>query len=944
MSKKIKIISCAVLSNDLDGWADKLGLAIEAEYLEAGLHEEPQKLKKELQKAVDRASREGDYDRIVVGYGLCGLGTVGLRATSVPLVLPRVHDCIALFMGSAKRYREQFSRHPGTLYMSRGWYENKTQPRGRRISSDTVSHGGTRIRKEGEAKSNYGLYDGFEVMKEKYGEANAREIYDFLNSWKKNYTRSVFIDTGLEGDDSKYENYARDLADELDLKYEKISGRGEIFERMLTAGKTDGEVLLVHPGEVVGYDPLAKGVYAYREEEGRSLAVWDRPLPESEEAHIAEREGLGLGIDAGGTYTDAVIYDYRTDKVLAKGKSPTTKWDYAQGIDNALGTLPKELLERVDLTVVSTTLATNAIVENRGRKVGLILMPLGSESGENLPKPWAAVKGKLSIQGEEREPVDRDEVRRVVGEMIHKHRVEAFAVSGYGGTASPSHEIEIREIINEETRGRGGFSVCCGHELSRSLNFYVRANTAVLNAGIIPLLETFIGNLEEALAGRKVGGRVMIVRGDGSLMSREMAKSHPVETALSGPAASVTGARYMVDRPDLLVIDVGGTTSDIGLVESGEIRLTDEGAHVGRWRTHVKAVDMNTLGTGGDSRILIERRELTVGPRRIAPIGRLSRVDRWEEAIDYMGRLHDSFYSSTAAMEVLAVTGRKPGGDLTPDEEALYDTLKKRPYTLKELALTQGHGLWHILNTENLEKNALVQRYGLTPTDILSARGEIDLWDADLARKALGFYETIWDGEPGDLERDVFFRIHRNIMETLLLGELDLGDEKKNLSAKDPIFRLLMTRLEGDSLSLELTPRIKHPLVGVGAAAPFLLEETARRLGTELIIPGDGDVANAVGAVCSLVTVKRTGEVQPGPDGSFLVTGGRETRRFDDFDMACHWLEEEIAHLIREEAYRAGTEETSVAWEAENRLAETGEGVTVFLGRNYAARITGLPA
>jgi hypothetical protein len=182
--KKIKIISCAVLSNDLDSWAEKLNIEIDAEYLEAGLHEEPQKLKTTLQDAVDSASKDGLYDRIIIGYGLCGLGTVGLKATTTPLVLPRVHDCIALFMGSEKRYREQFSRNPGTLYMSRGWYENKTQPQGRKISADTVSHGG-RKQTKGDIKNNYGLYDGFETMKEKYGEANATEIYQFLNSWKK---------------------------------------------------------------------------------------------------------------------------------------------------------------------------------------------------------------------------------------------------------------------------------------------------------------------------------------------------------------------------------------------------------------------------------------------------------------------------------------------------------------------------------------------------------------------------------------------------------------------------------------------------------------------------------------------------------------------------------------------------------------------------------------
>ena len=259
---------------------------------------------------------------------------------------------------------------------------------------------------------------------------------------------------------------------------------------------------------------------------------------------------------------------------MQRQRRPTTKWNFTVGITEALKNIDTELLSKVGITVVSTTLATNAIVEGRGRKVGLLVMPLGDVAGGKIEhKPWNIVGGRLSIMGDELEPVSDEEIIRTAQAMIERDNVEAFAVSGYGSTANPMHELQIKRIIEAET----GLGVCCGHELSNTLNFFVRANTAVLNGSIIPLLEQFIKELEHSLHEMNIGGNIMIVRGDGSLMSREKAVLHPVETTLSGPAASIAGARFLTGGADAVIIDVGGTTSDIGLISGGKIRLTEEG-------------------------------------------------------------------------------------------------------------------------------------------------------------------------------------------------------------------------------------------------------------------------------------------------------------------------------------------------------------------------------
>ena len=473
MNRSVKIIACGVLEEEIRVAAERLNITIEEEYLPAGLHEQPERLKQELQAAVNRAAAESEagdvkYDAVVIGYGLCGRGTVGLQAGSVPLVMPRVHDCIAMFLGSQKRYKEQFSTNPGTLYMTKGWYEHKTQPLSVKRKKDGAKFEG-----------NWDINVGYDSMKQKYGEDNAAEIYEFLNTWRRNYTRSVYIDTGVE-DSSKYESYARDLADELDWEYERIEGGSALFEYMLRQDYSDDEILIVPPRYATGYDPLKNGLYAFDPNAG-SPSLWSRPLPEQSEpdAEVEDtRTGLGLGIDAGGTYTDAVVYDFSNGSVIAKAKAPTTKWDFTIGITEALSGIDTELLSRVEITVVSTTLATNAIVEGRGRKVGLLMMPLAEVPESRIAhKPWKIIEGRLSITGDVLEPVSEEDVRSAAAEMIKNDSVEAFAVSGYGSTVNPSHELQVKRIIEAET----GLGVCCGHELSNILNFFVRANTAVLN-------------------------------------------------------------------------------------------------------------------------------------------------------------------------------------------------------------------------------------------------------------------------------------------------------------------------------------------------------------------------------------------------------------------------------------------------------------------------------
>ena len=295
----------------------------------------------------------------------------------------------------------------------------------------------------------------------------------------------------------------------------------------------------------------------------------------------------------------------------------TTKWDFTVGISEALSKLDQEKLEQVEMVSMSTTLATNAIVEGEGQKVGMIIMPpYGRLGPREIPfEPKAVIEGQLEINGREISPVDKMQVKRVVRQMVEKEDVKAFAVSGYAGVINPAHELQVKQIIREET----GLFVTCGHELSEILNFKTRAHTAMLNARIIPKLTKLILDLEKALASLGIFAPIMVVKGDGTLISAKTAKERPVETILSGPAASVAGARHLTGLQNALVVDMGGTTTDTAVLSDGTVSVCETGSNVGGQKTHVKALEIRTAGLGGDSLIHWNKGHFYIGPRRVAP-------------------------------------------------------------------------------------------------------------------------------------------------------------------------------------------------------------------------------------------------------------------------------------------------------------------------------------
>ncbi len=925
------VIACGVLALDLKQALHPDGVELSFEFLPAGLHERPDELRRRLQQAVDAASDAGPH-AIAVGYGLCGRGTVGIHARSTPLYLPRVQDCIALFLGSDAEYRRQFSRCPGTYYISAGWFREKVEP---------VSQAA------GGAKHHASIPDDEQRrLEEKYGRDNAAAIARFYGSWTRNYSRAAFIDTGA-GDPGKYHSYVRAMADEFGWRHERIAGNTSLLEKMLRGDTAGDEILAVPPGYVTFYDPV-QGALSARPaagtgREGGGTRHECKMFAFRGSAAAGEKRGRGLGIDAGGTCTDTVVYDFGTGAVIDDAKSLTTRWDFTKGISAALDSMAPDSLRDIGLIALSTTLATNAIVEGQGQRVGLLLMP---PPGRYEPKefghsPAAIIKGRMSIDGREIEPVDRREILSLAGEMIDRRQVTAFAVSGYGAAANPEHELSVKNMIEKET----SCGVCCGHELSKMLNFKTRALTAALNARIIPRLRSFLTAAENVLEQRGIRAPVMVVKGDGTLMGRETAYRYPVETILSGPAASVAGARHLTGLRNATVLDVGGTTTDIAVLKDGAVRVSDRGAKAGKWQTHVQAVDMRTVGAGGDSAIAIENGTLKVGPHRLAPLCQAAREDeRLGEALDYIEKFSDDFRTSTRGTEILMLTRHQGTEPRSPFEHRLLRLLDSGPMSLQETAEKAGCHHWSLMPIQRLENSFAIQRCGLTPTDLLHAQGLMELWDSETARRAAGFFAHLCGGDTRELARQVFDILVRRLSREVLLKNLD-NDRAGAENANDcELCSAILDRwLEGDADPISINVRLSSPVVGLGAPAQFFLPAAARLLGAELLIPDGAHVANAIGAITSRISLSQTARIRPDMLGGFVVQGIPGAPVFSDMQAAQSHAERYMREDLAEKARQNGALDGAVCIDASDRIASAGDGTELFLERRLRATIDAAP-
>ncbi len=343
---------------------------------------------------------------------------------------------------------------------------------------------------------------------------------------------------------------------------------------------------------------------------------------------------LGLGIDTGGTYTDSVVLDMDTKQIVCRSKALTTRDDLIKGITASLTAL--ETTERISIVSLSSTLATNSIVEGKSCRVGLIVM--GKKFGHTVNiASYAYIDAQLDLKGRTVKKLNVEEAKAAIESMCGK--IDVLAVVGYMSVRNPSHEDTVRNLAERML----GIPVVCAHDLTSKLGFEQRANTAIINAGLIPTIIDLIRSVNSALEELGIDAPLMIVKGDGSIMNAATAIRRPIETIMSGPASSLTSAMVHTGVEDALIADIGGTTTDLGIIHGGFVRTLDTGAVVGGHRTRVRAADVSTYGMGGDSRISVEKGKLVLSSIRIIPL--CIAATRWQHVRDWITGL-DSLDSS----------------------------------------------------------------------------------------------------------------------------------------------------------------------------------------------------------------------------------------------------------------------------------------------------------
>jgi hypothetical protein len=233
---RLQLIICKVLQKEAYFCAARSKNIVDVVLMEQGLHTEPDKLRNQLSKMLAKTIdiQGKPYDATLLGYGLCGKGTVGLTAT-IPIVIPRAHDCITLLLGSKERYQNYFQSNSGTYWYSPGWIETGTQP--------GIEH-------------SENLY---EIFRRKYNDEKARYLVEIEKEWTKKYNRAVYIDWGL-GNDLSYKQYAKNSAKSLGWQYKELKGDPGLMQRLLDGCWSESEFLIVKPGQRINEDINSEGI------------------------------------------------------------------------------------------------------------------------------------------------------------------------------------------------------------------------------------------------------------------------------------------------------------------------------------------------------------------------------------------------------------------------------------------------------------------------------------------------------------------------------------------------------------------------------------------------------------------------------------------------------------------------------------------------------------
>ncbi|MCD6389593.1 MAG: hydantoinase/oxoprolinase family protein [Desulfobulbaceae bacterium] len=539
-----------------------------------------------------------------------------------------------------------------------------------------------------------------------------------------------------------------------------------------------------------------------------------------------QKKKYGIGIDTGGTFTDVVLVDLENNEVLSSAKKPTTHHNLSIGIAaglEAILTSTSTSPEDIDLIAVSTTLATNAIVEGKGAKVGLLV--IGMIKSFSLPIALIRyLHGGHNHLGKEEDPLEMEALVDHIAAF--KDHVQGYAVCGAMSIINPTHEKVVEKAINLMDPDKPVF---CSYRISDRPGGKERAVTTVLNARLMPVMVDFFSGLRHGLGTLDLTEKVVIIRGDATPMDMNDAIKRAATTFASGPAATAFYGASCSSKDTALVVDVGGTTTDITMIRKGRPTIDKDGSVIGEWQTHVNAVEMFTSGIGGDSHIVLRKdKPLQIGPGRVIPLALSADTPppRWlgpdlqAQCVSLPPGLNPELIEADPILQFIA-----DNGPSTPAE------IKKQLH-LGEIGLLK--------QIENYIRTQTVIGAGFTPTDALHVLGRLD----------------IGNPEPARMGAEMLAKQMGTGVEEFCLLALKATEEK----IVDAILDYVLKKEAGKGLEgvfpdyrnnpvVGMSFFLKVPIIGIGAAALHLLPGVAEKLRTEIIFPKHYEVGNALGAL-----------------------------------------------------------------------------------------------
>ncbi|MCL2880776.1 MAG: hydantoinase/oxoprolinase family protein [Treponema sp.] len=660
---------------------------------------------------------------------------------------------------------------------------------------------------------------------------------------------------------------------------------------------------------------------------------------------------IGIGIDTGGTYTDAVIYDFEDRKILGTAKALTTKNDLSIGIIGAIDGLPADLTHKAELISLSTTLATNACVEDRGGRAKLIFFggdknvidEFGTKYGLPPSKDIYIQESYTKFSGEiEREPdwvLFTDQLKSGFEDLDGAGIVEIYAMRNAAVVEKKAKEIfqKIHDI-----------PVVCGHELFSELNCLQRGSSTLLNARLFPVIREFISAIKKALSQRNIDSSIVIVRSDGSLMSESFASLRPVETLLCGPAASAISGTRLSDSPNSIIVDMGGTTTDIAIVRDGVPITAIDGVSIGRWKTYVEGLYIKTFGLGGDSAIHYDDQKLYLEQYRVIPL--CVAAHKYPVVTENLRKLELRKPSDFLYEHYMLIKDISESDRYTVFEKSFCNALKEKPLINTEAAKAVGKDLY-TLDVKRLIKDGVVQICGLTATDIMHIKGDFTGYCSEASLLAVKFAAYNLNTTVQKFCDQVYHEVKRllylYVVEAMLENRYSVY--LKNGVNKD-VQRFINDNYEAASKGttdklLSVMFRTEYTLVGIGAPIHLFLDDVAKALGARSLIPKHYEVANALGAIMGSICAVHSVEIKPNSDANgitgYTVFGSGGTKVFMLMADAVEYAVSQATERARAEAVNRGATGNLTVSSNIDRHEAKAKDCAIYMGTTVTARAIG---